>query len=123
MLQCNKSLLSVNTTPRWTDDPINVIKVGLNTVKYMECDNERDMWWGGPATVQTAAEYAADMSAFYDGDMGKLGKNVGVKTADPNMIVVMGGLAQSRFYMGKSYDNLVYTTSWLQSRWQRKPLL
>jgi len=89
----NKSLLSVNTTPRWTDDPINVIKVGLNTVKYMECDNERDMWWGGPATKQTAAEYAADMSAFYDGDMGKLGKNVGVKTADPNMIVVMGGLA------------------------------
>jgi hypothetical protein len=90
----NKSLLSVNTTPRWTDDPINVIKVGLNTVKYIECDNERDKWWKGPATIQTAAEYAANMSAFYDGDMGKLGKNVGVKTADPNMIVVMGGLAK-----------------------------
>jgi len=89
----SKSLLSVNTTPRWTNDPINAIKVGLNTVKYMECDNERDMWWGPAGTVQTAAEYAADMSAFYDGNMGKLGKNVGVKTADPNMIVVMGGLA------------------------------
>jgi hypothetical protein len=34
------------------------------------------------------------MSAFYDGDQGRLGKNVGIKTADPNMIVVMGGLAQ-----------------------------
>ena len=90
----NQSLLSVNSTPRWTDDPINVIKVGLNTVKYVECDNERDMWWGAPATMQTAAEYAADMSAFYDGDQGRLGNNVGVKTADPNMIVVMGGLAK-----------------------------
>lgn len=88
------NLLSVNSTPRWTDDPINVIKVGLGTVKYVECDNERDMWWGGPATVQTAAEYAANMSAFYDGDQGRLGKNVGVKTADPNMVVVMGGLAK-----------------------------
>jgi hypothetical protein len=90
----NKALLSVNSTPRWTGDAINVIKVGLNTVKYIECDNERDKWWKGPATIQTAQQYAANMSAFYDGDMGKLGKGIGVKAADPNMIVVMGGLAK-----------------------------
>jgi len=35
------------------------------------------------------------MSAFYDGNMGKLGNNVGVKTADPSMKVVMGGLSVS----------------------------
>jgi hypothetical protein len=35
------------------------------------------------------------MSAFYDGNMGKLGPDAGVKTADPNMQVVMGGLASA----------------------------
>lgn len=90
----SKSLLSVNTTQRWANDVVNTIKVGLGTVKYVECDNERDIWWGGAGTKQTAAQYAAEMSAFYDGDMGKLGKGVGVKAADPNMIVVMGGLAK-----------------------------
>lgn len=88
----NKSLLSVNTTARWTNDQVNTIKVGLNTVKYIECNNEPDKWWKGPATKQTAAQYAANMSAFYDGNMGKLGKNVGVKNADTNMVVVMGGI-------------------------------
>jgi len=59
----------------------------------MECDNERDKWWKGDKAHQTAEEYAANLSAFYDGDKGRLGKGVGVKTADPNIKVVMGGLA------------------------------
>jgi len=88
----NKSLLSVDQIPRWTNDVVNTVKVGLNTVKYVECNNEPDKWWKGPATKQTAQQYAANMSAFYDGNMGKLGKNVGIKNADPNMQVVMGGL-------------------------------
>jgi hypothetical protein len=88
----SKSLLSVDQTPRWAGDVVNTIKVGLNTVKYVEVNNEPDMWWKGPATMQTAEQYAANMSAFYDGNMGKLGKNVGIKNADPNMIVVMGGI-------------------------------
>jgi hypothetical protein len=88
----NKSLLSVDKTPRWANDVVNTVKVGLNTVKYVECNNEPDMWWGNSATKQTAEQYAANMSAFYDGNVGKLGKNVGIKSADPNMIVVMGGL-------------------------------
>lgn len=89
----DKTLLTVDSRPRWTNDRINTVKVGLSLVKYIECDNERDKWWKGPATQQTPEQYAANMSAFYDGDKGKLGKNAGVKTADPNMIVVMGGLA------------------------------
>ncbi len=89
----NKSLVKVDASTRWPNDPPNQVKIGLGLVKYVECDNERDKWWKGPATEQTAEEYAANMSAFYDGDLGKLGKDVGVKNADPNMQVVMGGLA------------------------------
>jgi hypothetical protein len=87
-------LLSVDSKPRWTNDPPNEVKIGLNTIKYIECDNERDKWWKGDKAHQTAEEYAANMSAFYDGDKGKLGPGVGVKTADPHMIVVMAGLAK-----------------------------
>jgi len=89
----DKSLLKVDSRLRWTGDIANTVQTGMGVIKYIECDNERDKWWKGPATQQTAAQYAANMSAFYDGDKGKLGANVGVKTADPNMIVVMGGLA------------------------------
>jgi len=87
------SLLSVNSTPRWNGDQVNQVKIGTDLVKYIECDNERDKWWKGDKAHQSAEEYAANLSAFYDGDKGKLGKNVGVKTADPKMKVVMAGLA------------------------------
>jgi len=87
------ALMSVNTKPRWTNDQINYVRTGLGYVNYIECDNERDKTWKGPEAHQNAEEYAANMSAFYDGHMGKLGKNVGVKTADPSMKVVMGGLS------------------------------
>jgi hypothetical protein len=88
-------LVTVNNNPRWTNDPINVKKIGLGLINYIECDNERDKDWRGPLAHQNAEEYAANMSAFYDGHKGTLGKNVGVKTADPNMKVVMGGLSVS----------------------------
>ena len=87
------SLVSVDSKPRWTDDPVNVVKIGLGLIRYMECDNERDKWWKGDKARQTAEEYAANLSAYYDGDKGRLGKGVGVKAADPNMQVVMGGIA------------------------------
>jgi hypothetical protein len=89
----DSSLVQVATWSRWPNDPANVLQIGLNTVNYIECDNERDKWWLGPAAQQTPEEYAANLSAFYDGNMGKLGPGVGVKTADPNIKVVMGGLA------------------------------
>ncbi|RKR85472.1 hypothetical protein BDD43_5743 [Mucilaginibacter gracilis] len=89
----NHALVTVDGKPRWTADPVNEVKIGMGVIKYIECDNERDKWWRGDAAKQTGREYAANLSAFYDGNKGKLGKNVGVKTADPNMQVVMCGLA------------------------------
>lgn len=68
--------------------------VGLGYVKYLESSNEPDKWWKGKDAEQSPEEYAAQLSAFYDGHKGKLGPGVGVKTADPTMMVVMGGLAK-----------------------------
>ncbi|WP_134087720.1 hypothetical protein [Olivibacter sp. XZL3] len=90
----NRALVRVNDKPRWKDDSVNKVKTGLNLVKYVECNNEPDKWWKGKKAQQNGRQYAANMSAFYDGHKGKLGKDVGVKSADPNMVVVMGGLAQ-----------------------------
>lgn len=89
------SLLSVDTTIRWTADPQNKVLEGTALVKYIECDNERDKWWKGRKAYQTAFEYAANLSAFYDGNKNTMGPGVGVKNADPNMQVVMGGLASA----------------------------
>ncbi|WP_225871334.1 hypothetical protein [Pedobacter cryotolerans] len=89
----NSNLVQIDTSLRWPGDNANIKKIGLNTVKYIECNNEPDKWWRGRPAEQSPEEYAANLSAFYDGHMGKLGKNVGVKTADPKMMVVMGGLA------------------------------
>ncbi len=87
------SLLSVNTAKRWSTDPANFVRKGMNVIKYMESDNERDKWWKGRKAYQTAREYAANLSAFYDGHKNTMGPGVGVKNADPNMKVVMGGVA------------------------------
>ncbi|WP_454802559.1 hypothetical protein [Mucilaginibacter phyllosphaerae] len=89
----NPSLVKVNSRPRWNNDVTNTVKIGLGLIKYIECGNENDRWWKGDKATQTPEEYAANMSAFYDGHKGALGSNAGVKNADPTMIVVMGGLA------------------------------
>ncbi|WP_435356801.1 T9SS type A sorting domain-containing protein [Emticicia sp. SJ17W-69] len=89
----DQSLLSVYNKPRWTNDNVNSIKVGLGVVKYMECGNERDKWWRGRNAYQTAREHAANLSAFYDGHKNTMGPGVGVKNADPTMKVVMAGLS------------------------------
>jgi endoglucanase len=87
------SLVSVNSTPKWTGDYVNVKKIGLGLIKYIECDNERDKWWKGRKGYLTGREYAANLSAFYDGHKNTMGPGVGVKNADPNMQVVMSGTA------------------------------
>ncbi|WP_461138698.1 carbohydrate-binding protein [Spirosoma pomorum] len=86
------ALLSVHNTPRWHADTPNSVKIGLNLIKYIECDNERDKWWKGRKAYQNAREYAANLSAFYDGHKNTMGPGVGVKNADPNMKVVMMGV-------------------------------
>ncbi len=97
----NPALVRVNSAIRWTSDPPNVVKIGLGTVKYIECDNERDKWWRGRKGYQTGREYAANMSAFYDGHKNTMGAGIGVKNADPSMVVVMGGLCS--LYNGVDY--------------------
>jgi hypothetical protein len=89
----NPKLVKVDSRPRWTNDPHNVVKIGMGLIKYIECGNENDRWWKGDKATQTPEQYAANMSAFYDGHKGALGADAGVKTADPTMQVVMGGLA------------------------------
>ncbi|GAB2685335.1 hypothetical protein GCM10027037_03540 [Mucilaginibacter koreensis] len=86
---------TVSTAPiaQYPGGPVNVTKRSLGLVRYIECDNERDKWWKGRKAYQTAWEYAANLSAFYDGHKNTMGPGVGVKNADPNMKVVMGGLA------------------------------
>ncbi len=70
-------------------------ETGLGYIKYIECENERDKWWKGRKAYQTAREYAANLSAFYDGNKNTMGAGVGVKNADPDMQVVIGGTAAS----------------------------
>lgn len=89
----DQRLLNVYDTARWTGDEINQVKVGLGLIEYIECENERDKWWKGRKAYQTGREYAANLSAFYDGHKNTLGSGVGVKNADSSMKVVMAGVA------------------------------
>ena len=89
----NPGLLRVNASTRWPGDGVNQVRAGLGVVKYIECDNERDKWWKGRKAYQTGREYAANLSAFYDGNKNTMGAGVGVKNADPSIQVVMAGLA------------------------------
>jgi endoglucanase len=98
------ALLSTHNTPRWNGDVPNSVKVGLNLVKYIECDNERDKWWKGRKAYQTAREYAANLSAFYDGHKNTMGPGVGIKNADPNMKVVIAGLVTGPDYVKGMVD-------------------
>lgn len=66
---------------------------GLNTVKYYENWNEQDQTWSGADALFHPFEYAALASADYDGHMGTMGTDVGLKNADPNAQLVMGGIA------------------------------
>lgn len=74
----------------------NQKKIGMGLVSYIECNNEPNRWWKPDKVAQqTAEEYAANLSAFYDGHKGTLGPGVGVKAADPEMQIVMGGIAKA----------------------------
>lgn len=97
----NPALLSVDTRQRWNGDGINEVKIGLNLIKYIECDNERDKWWKGRKAYQTGREYAANLSAFYDGHKNTMGPGVGVKNADPSIKIVIAGLASP--FIGVDY--------------------
>lgn len=70
------------------------IKVGLNILNGVESWNEQDKTWETKDSYFTPYEYAAMLSGDYDGHEGSI-PNGGVKTADPNFKLAMGGLASS----------------------------
>lgn len=66
---------------------------GLGYLTYYENWNEPDGWWGGRRDYFTPYEYAAMSSADYDGHEGIMGKDKGIKNADPGAKLVMSGIA------------------------------
>lgn len=85
------SVLQVDPESRWNGD-LTEKKSGLNLLKYMECFNEEKWWLKGTEGYIEPETMAAMMSACYDGHENTLGENVGIKTADSSIIVVMPGL-------------------------------
>jgi hypothetical protein len=79
---------------------------GLGLLHYYENWNEEDGWWGGRASYFQPQEFAAMCSADYDGDQGRMGRTFGVKNADPQAKLVMGGLA------GLSLDYVKTMKAW-----------
>ncbi len=67
---------------------------GANSIKYIENWNEQDRWWESRGAFFTPYEYAAMASADYDGHLGILGETLGLKNADPDAKLVMGGIAK-----------------------------
>lgn len=66
---------------------------GLGLVNFLENWNEPDKWWFGRGGYFAPDEFAAMCSADYDGHEGALGATKGMKNADPDIKMVMGGLA------------------------------
>jgi hypothetical protein len=65
---------------------------GLNSMTYYENWNEQNRNWNGKRSYFHPYEYAAMTSADYDGHQGTMGNTLGVKNADLNAKLVMGGL-------------------------------
>ena len=96
--------LNIDETPFWNTSPPNTKRSGLDLLEYIEVWNEPDKTWKGSNAYFSPYEFAAMMSAAYDGHCGTLGPNVGIKTANPDMKVVMGGLARLSIDYIKAMD-------------------
>ncbi|MEA3443820.1 MAG: hypothetical protein U9R19_03755, partial [Bacteroidota bacterium] len=69
---------------------------GLDKLNYYENWNEQDKWWKGRGAFFLPYEYAAMSSADCDGHLGTMGATLGLKNADPNAKLVMGGIANPK---------------------------
>ena len=69
---------------------------GLGYIKYYENWNEPDKTWEGEKSYFSPNELAAMCSADYDGHEKTLGDTYGIKNADPNAKLVMGGVCNSK---------------------------
>lgn len=67
--------------PRWNGDPPQEEKSGMKLVRFIEVGNEFDCWWS-PEKYLQPEEQAALLLTSYDA----------IKSADPNMGVIMAGL-------------------------------
>ncbi len=65
---------------------------GLGVLRYLENWNEPDRDWAGRGSYFSPEELAAMCSADYDGHEGSMGNTFGVKNADPEMKLSLGGL-------------------------------
>jgi hypothetical protein len=65
---------------------------GLNYIKFYENSNEPDKTWEGDNAYFSPYDLCAMCSADYDGNEGKLGDTFGIKNADSNSKLVLGGL-------------------------------
>lgn len=88
------SLIEVDETQPWYEVKSGKL-TGLDLVTVMEVGNELDKWWDGEEANLLGRQFAYLQSAVYDGHKGTLGKNVGIKTADPSMQVTNAGLAST----------------------------
>src|SRR5690606_18735981 len=100
-------LINIDTRQpdEWWENP-NEVKVGLGYVYAMECGNETNKFWKNRNCYQTAREHAANLSAFFDGHKGTMGIDVGVKNADPSMLVCTQGA------VGTGYDYFKGVIDW-----------
>ncbi len=74
------------------------IKTGLNLLNALENSNEPNKTWSGKANYFSPYELAAMCSADYDGHEGTI-PNAGVKTADPNFKLAMGGMLNTASFL------------------------
>jgi hypothetical protein len=65
---------------------------GLGLLRYFENANEPDKDWKERVCMSSPFEFAAQCSADYDGHLGSLGPGHGVHMADPEAMMVLGGL-------------------------------
>jgi hypothetical protein len=96
--QIPNSDMNFHTMPQWPGQVVNVAESGMNLANWMEVLNEPDKNWGTPVAAAYFSPYtlASLMSAAYDGHQGTMPK-AGIKTADPNMKVAMGGLYKLQY--------------------------
>jgi len=90
-------------------------KIGLGYIRAIECDNETDATWHGDKRYLRPEQYAWLLSVFYDGHKNTMGPGIGVKNADPNIIVSTTGIASS----SPSYFQAMIET-WKQIRGWKK---
>jgi len=94
-VEIDKKNILVDTTERWTNEGKNTNISGLGVVDFIEIWNEPDKWWKRGTTAYFEPEqYAAMLSACYDGHEGRMGDGYGVRAADPSINVVMGGISE-----------------------------